>query len=279
MANIGGLGGLGGYDIGDILGAVGQSLLTSPRTAPLAGLPAAIQARNKQSDEEMARGATEMALTKLGIDPATAKVMSRNPQAAALWVTGDNAAKGRAMGAEAMKGFGAYTLPGEEPTAPAPASPSPGAPAQKVGSLGGLGGMQPAAGGAGGPYAGAVSGIESGGRYDALGPVTKTGDRAYGRFQVMGANIPSWTQEVLGRSLTPQEFLNSQEAQDAVFKAKFGQYAAKYGPEGAARAWFAGEGGMNDLGRRDQLGTSVGDYGKRFMAGLGGQPAQAPAAP
>lgn len=123
----------------------------------------------------------------------------------------------------------------------------------------------------------AIAGIESGGRYDALGPVTKTGDRAYGKYQIMGANIPQWSQEILGRRMTPQEFVANPEAQDAIFNGKFGQYAQKYGPEGAARAWFAGERGMNNPNARDQLGTSVQQYGQRFMGALGpnaGQPVQ-----
>lgn len=135
---------------------------------------------------------------------------------------------------------------------------------------------QPAQQPAGDP-ASAISSIESGGRYDALGPVTKTGDRAYGKYQVMGANIGPWTKEALGREMTPQEFAASPEAQDAVFKAKFGQYSQKYGPEGAARAWFAGEGGMNDLGRKDQLGTTVAQYGQRFAQAAGIPQAAAPA--
>jgi hypothetical protein len=118
----------------------------------------------------------------------------------------------------------------------------------------------------GGDYASAISGIESGGKYDALGPVTKTGDRAYGKYQVMGANIPGWSQEALGRQLTAEQFLADPQAQDAVFQHRFGSYANKYGPEGAARAWFAGEGGMNDLARTDQLGTSVAEYAKRFTS-------------
>lgn len=123
-------------------------------------------------------------------------------------------------------------------------------------------------------YADAISSIESGGRYGILGPVTRTGDRAYGKYQVMGQNVPEWSQAALGRRLTPQEFLASPELQDAVFQHRFGQYVAKHGPEGAARAWFAGEGGMNDPNRKDQLGTSVQQYGNRFMGALGGAPAQ-----
>lgn len=129
-----------------------------------------------------------------------------------------------------------------------------------------------------GRFGNAISGIESGGKYDTLGPVIdKTGDRAYGKYQVMGANIPEWTKEILGKPMTPQEFLANPQAQDAMFKGKFGQYANKYGPEGAARAWFAGEGGMNNPMARDQLGTTVADYSSKFLNNLGapgGQPMQ-----
>jgi len=158
-----------------------------------------------------------------------------------------------------------------------------------TGALGGLFGGGMGSGGAapqastGAPdatrYQSAISGIESGGRYDAMGPVTRTGDRAYGKYQVMGANIPQWTQAALGRSMTPEEFLADQKAQDATFNHRFGQYAAKYGPEGAARAWFAGEGGMNDPNRKDILGTSVSSYAQKFNNALGGvqPPASQPA--
>lgn len=114
--------------------------------------------------------------------------------------------------------------------------------------------------------AGAIKTIESGsaaGNYSALGPITKNGDRAYGAYQVMGNNIPSWTQKYYGQSLTPQQFLGNRTAQDAVFNGEFGRLAAKHGPEGAARAWFAGEGGMNNLTNTDGI-TSVGKYGQKF---------------
>lgn len=127
---------------------------------------------------------------------------------------------------------------------------------------------------AAGDAASAIASIESGGKYDLLGPVTKTGDRAYGKYQVMGANIPVWTKTHFGREMTPQEFLASPEAQDAVFKGQFGQYAKKYGPEGAAKAWFAGERGMNNPNARDQLGTTVQAYADRFSKAYGGLPYQ-----
>jgi hypothetical protein len=54
------------------------------------------------------------------------------------------------------------------------------------------------------------------------------------------------------------------------FKGRFGQYAQKYGPEGAAKAWFAGEKGMNNPNAKDQLGTSVQSYADRFTKAYGG---------
>lgn len=130
-------------------------------------------------------------------------------------------------------------------------------------------------------FADAIANIESGGRYGILGPVTKSGDRAYGKYQVMGSNIPVWTKEVLGAPLSPQEFLSNPQAQDAVFQAKFGQYEAKFGPEGAAQAWFGGPGAVGKLDRKDQLGTTVGSYGQQFMAGLSpsAQPLDGPQQP
>jgi hypothetical protein len=122
------------------------------------------------------------------------------------------------------------------------------------------------------PYAGAISSIESGGNYRAIGPATKTGDRALGKYQVMGANVGPWSREILGREVSPREFIANDEIQDAIFKGKFGQYAEKYGPEGAAKAWFAGEGGMNDPNRKDVLGTTVASYGAKFSKALGYAP-------
>ena len=55
--------------------------------------------------------------------------------------------------------------------------------------------------------------------------------------------------------MTPEQFLASPQLQDAVFQGKFNQYVQKYGPEGAAKAWFAGEQGMNNPNAKDVLGT------------------------
>jgi hypothetical protein len=117
-------------------------------------------------------------------------------------------------------------------------------------------------------YRDAIASIESGGRYNAMGPRTRTGDRAYGKYQMMGNNIPAWTKAALGQSLSPDEFLRDPKAQDATFDHIFGGYVDKYGEENAAQAWFGGPGSIGKGGRKDQLGTSVNSYGKRFMSAL-----------
>ena len=73
------------------------------------------------------------------------------------------------------------------------------------------------------------------------GPKQQSGDRAYGRYQVMGSNVGPWTQQVLGQAMSPSDFLNNPQAQDAVFKAKFGQSLQQYNnPADAASVWFSG---------------------------------------
>lgn len=124
----------------------------------------------------------------------------------------------------------------------------------------------------GADYGGAIASIESGGNYKAIGPATRTGDRALGKYQVMSANVGPWSEEILGRKVSPQEFISNPEIQDKIFQGKFGQYTQKYGPEGAAKAWFAGEGGMNDPNRKDVLGTTVASYGAKFNKALGQKP-------
>jgi len=119
-------------------------------------------------------------------------------------------------------------------------------------------------------FAKAIQSIESSGNYNALGPVTKNGDRAYGAYQVMGANIGPWTQSALGRSLSANEFLSSKSAQDAVFEKIFGGYVSKYGASGAAQAWFGGPGSVGKGGNAtDILGTSGTAYVQKFNAALG----------
>lgn len=132
----------------------------------------------------------------------------------------------------------------------------------------------------------AIAKVESGGSggYSAIGPATKSGDRAYGKYQVLGANIPQWTQEALGQRMTPQQFLANPQAQEKVFEHRFGGYLQRYGNmQDAASMWFSGKpfAGNN----RSDGYNSVPQYVGKVLAaaGQGGgtpqqQPAQAPAA-
>ncbi len=132
----------------------------------------------------------------------------------------------------------------------------------------------------------AIANIESrgSGGYGALGPFTKKGDRAYGRYQVMGDNLPSWTKEALGRQLSPDEFLADSQAQDKVFDHFFGKSLEKYGnPLDAASVWFTGRPVSAGKSSADILGTTGNKYVNKFsseMQGLqGAQQAQGKAQP
>ncbi len=102
---------------------------------------------------------------------------------------------------------------------------------------------------------------ESGGNYGAIGQPTRYGT-AYGKYQVLDSNIPSWTKAYYGRSLTPIQFLNNRAAQDAVARGKLKSYFNKYGPRGAAAAWYGGEGSVNlqNSTTPQQGGPSIKEY-------------------
>jgi hypothetical protein len=125
-------------------------------------------------------------------------------------------------------------------------------------------------------YRDAIASIESAGSgdYKAVGPTHPKMGRALGRYQIMEANIGPWSREVLGREVTPDEFMANPQLQDAIFDGKFNSYVQKFGPEGAAQAWFAGPGGVGKTNRKDSLGTDVGTYGRKFMSALGPQAQQ-----
>lgn len=121
-------------------------------------------------------------------------------------------------------------------------------------------------------WANAIASIESAGSggYSALGPVTKRGNRAYGKYQVMDFNIGPWTERYVGRRMTPEEFLASPEAQDAVFYGEFGGNVEKYGsPQEAASVWFTGQPMSRGANRKDMLGTTGSGYVDKFNRALG----------
>lgn len=118
--------------------------------------------------------------------------------------------------------------------------------------------------GGGKSYRDAIKSIESSGNYQAQGPVTAGGDRAYGAYQVMGANIGPWTEKHLGKRMTAQEFLADPSAQDTVFDAEFGSYVSKHGnAQDAASMWFSGR-PLAKAGNASDGMTTVPEYVKKF---------------
>jgi hypothetical protein len=110
--------------------------------------------------------------------------------------------------------------------------------------------------------------IESSGNYAAVGPVVSKGmykgQRAYGRYQVMEGNIPSWTREALGKSLTTEQFLNDQKAQDAVVEYQLKKSFSKYGNyEDAASIWFTGK-PVSKAGNVSDGFTTAPEYLQKF---------------
>lgn len=104
--------------------------------------------------------------------------------------------------------------------------------------------------------------VESGGRYSVV-----NGIGAVGAYQVMKANIPSWTMRALGHSLTWQQFRDSPAAQEKVADVILGGYFKKYGAEGAASMWFSGQ--PNPNSSRSDGGNTVRQYVNKVMAAAG----------
>jgi DNA polymerase III gamma/tau subunit len=130
----------------------------------------------------------------------------------------------------------------------------------------------------------ATAGEKSGSRYDLVGPTDKRGDRPYGRYQVMGVNIPDWSEAAGKGRLTPAQFLSDPATQDAVVKHRIGMLLDQHGnARDVASVWHSGvpyDQAARE-GRQDSLGTKTTDYATRVAtaAGSGEQGAQPEAAP
>jgi hypothetical protein len=88
-----------------------------------------------------------------------------------------------------------------------------------------------------------TAGVETSGEanpYTAKGPKTRDGDNAYGKYQVKGSNIGPWSKEILGKEMSPQEFLANPDAQEQIYHGKYGQFLKKYGNyRDADSMWFS----------------------------------------
>lgn len=86
----------------------------------------------------------------------------------------------------------------------------------------------------------AIAEQESSNNYRAKG-IWVQGDRAYGKYQIMGANLPSWGRKFLGFVPSPEDFLSHPEWQEKMARGQLKEYWDNYGARGAASAWYSGD--------------------------------------
>lgn len=116
--------------------------------------------------------------------------------------------------------------------------------------------------------------VESGNNPRIMGKVIPSGpyagDRAYGLYQVMGKNVPEWTEKALGRRMTPEEYLNDTEAQHAVYNKIAGDNLRKYGniPD-AVSVWASGRPLGGNTTRDLVSGVPTSGYVDKFMKRMG----------
>jgi len=96
------------------------------------------------------------------------------------------------------------------------------------------------------------------------------GDKAYGLYQVMGKNVPDWTEKALGRRMTPEEFLNDTEAQHATYNKIAGDNLRRYGniPD-AVSVWASGRPLSGNTTRDLVSGVPTSGYVSNFMKRMG----------
>jgi len=116
-----------------------------------------------------------------------------------------------------------------------------------------------------------ISNVESGGNYKAIGPLVQSGQykgqKALGKYQVMYGNVGPWSKEVLGYEVTPQEFYNSPQIQDALVAGKMAQLYSKHKNwDDVASVWFTGQPLSKGANKQDVLGTSGREYVNKFNA-------------
>jgi hypothetical protein len=105
----------------------------------------------------------------------------------------------------------------------------------------------------------AISGQESGGKYGSR----NKSSGAMGKYQIMPGNISGshkgWDYEALGRDVSSSEFMNNPQIQEQIARHKMQQYYNKWGPRGAAIAWYAGPGAVSGMSSKS-LNAPQGSY-------------------
>jgi hypothetical protein len=93
-----------------------------------------------------------------------------------------------------------------------------------------------------------------------------------GRYQIMPSNLPSWSREALGHSVSVQQFMSNPKIQDAIAQFKLRQYVNRYGFQGAAAAWYGGPGvAQNWSSKTSTQGAypSIASYVAQIMRRMG----------
>lgn len=133
---------------------------------------------------------------------------------------------------------------------------------------------------------------ETGGQpdpYKAEGKKVTTGeykgDRAYGKYQIMGKNIPQWTEQYLGKKMSVKEFIDDPHAQDMMMAKRATELYGKYGSWGdVASVHFTGQPlAIANPNVKDDNGTAAHNYVEDVINGinwlLGGGTAHAETTP
>lgn len=96
---------------------------------------------------------------------------------------------------------------------------------------------------------------ESGNNYHVVNSIG-----AVGKYQVMKANIPSWSKAALGYSISWQKFRDSPDLQEKIVRHRMQGYYNKYGFRGAASAWYSGNPKLDQSTRPQNGGPSIKGY-------------------
>jgi len=78
---------------------------------------------------------------------------------------------------------------------------------------------------------------------------------AVGKYQVLKSNVPGWSKQVLGYSISWQTFRDRPDLQEKIVRGILYGYYKKWGARGAAAAWYAGPGNHDlDMSTHSQPG-------------------------
>jgi hypothetical protein len=74
-----------------------------------------------------------------------------------------------------------------------------------------------------------------------------SGSGASGAYQILSSNIPQWSKEALGHSITQAQFMSSPQLQDAIARYKLQQLVNSRGVAGAIATWYGGDWGYHHM--------------------------------